>query len=314
MTDLETKRSLRNDSTKVAVHLLATDSIDVSDILLISPVKGDTSRTISPLNYGDAIPFGKTGDFYCQISRPDTNLLPTVSYTISRTGGDDEKQQVIMSDSLRPTDLRPAVQWKIERDGNSFHYTEIDKVLPRILSARWHVDTDTLDEGTYRIEIAVRQGTVVKTVARSFSIRWIGMPFSLRLFPMAISAMQHVLGDEEFKTLQSAARQKQKAQFMEYWKQRDATPRTAYNEVMEVYFRRVDYSARAFATLKEENGIKSDRGKAYILYGPPTTMERKLPPAAPPQEIWIYTNLQKRLIFSDPSRSGDSRLLTAEKL
>ncbi|GEM_PF-611452 len=314
VTDPETKRSLRNDSTKVAVRPLATDSVDVSDILLISPVKSDRSRTFSPLNYGGAIPFGRQGDFYCQISWPDTQRLPSVVYSISRVDRENEERQIVLRDSLPPGSLRPAAALQIQRGANGFHYDETDNRLPHTLSARWHIDADTLEQGTYAMELTVRAGSDVKTVNHSFTIRWIGMPSSLGFFPMAISAMQHVLGEEEFKTLKSAAAQKQRKLFTEYWKKRDATPRTAYNEVMEEYLRRVDHAARTFGTLRDENGIKSDRGKAYILYGPPTTIERKLLPAGPPQEIWIYANLQKRLTFADPSRSGDYRLLRAEEL
>jgi hypothetical protein len=69
-----------------------------------------------------------------------------------------------------------------------------------------------------------------------------------------------------------------------------------------------------YSTLKEENGMKSDRGRVYILYGPPTRVERRLIPSSSPQEIWYYERLKKKIIFLDPGRAGDYKLLSMENL
>lgn len=313
-TDTETKRTLRDDSKKVLLHRFSGDSIEVSDLLMISPMKNATDRIISPLNYGDDLPFGKQGELYVQISSWAGNISPGVTYSISKSAADQTERVIVDGDSLAAGTLQRAGAWNIEHDENGFHYRETDSTLPHTFAARLRLNTDTLDQGAYSIELTARSGGAVTTVNRTFAIRWIGGPVSLRYLPMAITAMEYVLPEEEFKTLRSSGPEKQRQLFKAYWQKHDATPKTAYNEVMEEYFRRVDVAARSFNTLHEENGIKTDRGKAYILYGPPTSIERKLLPAGSPQEIWIYANLQKKLIFTDPSRSGDYKLHSAETL
>ena len=81
---------------------------------------------------------------------------------------------------------------------------------------------------------------------------------------------------------------------------------------MTEYFRRVDYAFSNFRTLKEENGVLTDRGRIYILYGKPTSIERSLAPGGPPRELWTYASLNKEFIFEDPSRQGNYKLTATE--
>ncbi|RPH31043.1 GWxTD domain-containing protein, partial [bacterium] len=60
------------------------------------------------------------------------------------------------------------------------------------------------------------------------------------------------------------------------------------------------------------DGSRTDRGKIYILYGPPTSMDRSLDPAAGFQETWIYEKLGKRFVFKDQSKSGNYVLSPAD--
>jgi hypothetical protein len=83
---------------------------------------------------------------------------------------------------------------------------------------------------------------------------------------------------------------------------------------MAEYYQRCDYALENFGTLRQANGIKTDRGKIYILYGPPAKTERLLTPGTPPKEIWYYDNLGMKFIFVDESRAGNYKLLSSEKL
>ena len=51
----------------------------------------------------------------------------------------------------------------------------------------------------------------------------------------------------------------------------DPTPKTEQNEVMEEFFDRVEYTSSNFPELGP--GWQSDRGRVYILYGPPEHVE-----------------------------------------
>jgi GWxTD domain-containing protein len=120
--------------------------------------------------------------------------------------------------------------------------------------------------------------------------------------------------EDEFRAIKDADHKRQKALFDQFWKRLDKTPQTAYNEVMAEYYKRVDYAFTNFSTIGQHNGIKTDRGKAYILYGPPSSISRDLSPSASPKETWMYTSLRKKLIFVDEKRNGNYRILTSEDL
>jgi hypothetical protein len=67
----------------------------------------------------------------------------------------------------------------------------------------------------------------------------------------------------------------------------------------------VDFAARNFGTLRQPDGFHSDRGKVYILFGPPTTTDRSLDPSTGFQEIWTYSKLNRRFTFVDPNKTGN---------
>ena len=104
------------------------------------------------------------------------------------------------------------------------------------------------------------------------------------------------------------------SELSQFWKKKDSTPETAYNEVMVEYYRRVDHATRFFGTLRDPDGFKSDRGRIYILYGPPTNTERTLSPSSGYQEEWTYANAGKRFIFADESKSGNYVLVSTQSL
>jgi GWxTD domain-containing protein len=134
------------------------------------------------------------------------------------------------------------------------------------------------------------------------------MPRSLRATAKAVEALRYVASDSELNEMRSASPGRQKTLLERFWKRRDPTPATAFNERMAEYYRRVDYATEKYSSIREANGMKSDRGKAYILYGPPASVERDLRPGRDFQEIWKYPALGKRLVFVDRDHHGEYRL------
>lgn len=93
----------------------------------------------------------------------------------------------------------------------------------------------------------------------------------------------------------------------EFWNLRDPDPVTEENEFKEEYFRRIDEANRLFHG--GTPGWLQDRGRIYILIGPPT--ERLTYPMeahSKPREIWYYGNFP--VIFVDELGTGDYQLVT----
>ena len=102
-----------------------------------------------------------------------------------------------------------------------------------------------------------------------------------------------------------------KPKFIEdFWKRRDPDPDTEENEFKIEYFNRIELATKQFAS-EGIPGWLTDRGRIYILFGPPTDKTAN-PMSGDPStrclEIWYYGNFP--VIFSDPSCTGSYKLVT----
>ena len=77
----------------------------------------------------------------------------------------------------------------------------------------------------------------------------------------------------------------EKEQFIEqFWRRRDPDMRTAINEYKEEHYRRIAYANDHFFSAKA--GWRTDRGRTYILWGPPD--DREMRPSGGRYERLIY--------------------------
>lgn len=74
-----------------------------------------------------------------------------------------------------------------------------------------------------------------------------------------------------------------------FWKQRDPTPGTPRNEFREEHYRRIAYADRMFGRGTSLPGWRTDRGRIYIVLGPPKNIESyDNVPNVHPTQIWFY--------------------------
>ncbi|MEI7906557.1 MAG: GWxTD domain-containing protein, partial [Bacteroidota bacterium] len=175
--------------------------------------------------------------------------------------------------------------------GSNIHYAVFNGLLLR--------------QGRYELILTLPDSTKIKT---TFAARWQDMPVSLNDLDLATEPIQFITTKSEYSDLRKGSRETRIKRFEEFWKKKDTTPLTAYNEVMHEFYRRVDFSMTAFRTLRDMNGVITDRGKIYLLYGKPGSTERLLNPDGAPREIWKYNSLNKTFTFEDPSKQGNYKL------
>ncbi|MES2766695.1 MAG: GWxTD domain-containing protein, partial [Bacteroidota bacterium] len=83
-----------------------------------------------------------------------------------------------------------------------------------------------------------------------------------------------------------------------YWRTKDPSAQTSFNEALAEYFNRVDYAFFNFQTIEERDGARTERGKIYILHGKPTSINRTFDPGKPVTERWRYENkVKKEFVF-----------------
>jgi GWxTD domain-containing protein len=311
-TDVESKRMYRDDSLAVSVPKFLSDSLALSGLLLTSLPADSLAGTLAPLNYGTTIPFGSRPQGVVQLYLPPGSAPAKIVIEMYRHAGEQTPRQLVLRDSVPPERLRPAAEYTVDEQSGAL--IPGSRTVPRVSMASFPLALDTLQQGNYMLEVVCSSGAITRTTRQHVTLRWIGMPVSLRSLATAIAPMKYILPEEEYDNLSSAGPEEQIVLFEAYWKKHDTSPLTAFNEMMEEFYKRVDHAAASYATLREPNGVRSDRGKVYILYGPPEHVDRRLLPSAPPQEIWLYERLKKKVLFLDPTHSGDYKLLSMEAM
>ena len=307
--DNESKREFEDRKEILHVLPFKQNAIVRSTILFVEPLtQPESARSFTALNNNNAAQFSKNTGTFIALKDEDTPLTLRYSLTQVMTG-DKERSIVQQETTATPTVFRHS-QLRL----NPANTGNVEYILDSTAAASvvyFPLATSRLKQGRYVARIHISCGDTA-TVSKEFSIRWNDMPLSLNDLDFAVTAMRYITTDDEYDDLRSGNRESRIRKFEDFWAKRNKVPGAAYNEMMTVYFRRVDYAFANFRTLKEENGALTDRGKIYILYGKPSNVERSLAPGGPPKETWTYASLNKEFIFEDPSRQGNYKLIASE--
>ncbi len=100
-----------------------------------------------------------------------------------------------------------------------------------------------------------------------------------------------------------------------FWKKRDPLPSTPRNEFKKEYLDRINYCNAHFSALNKK-GYKTDRGRVYLMYGPPDQVDRYPNEInSKPYEIWQYNSIEGGVIFvfGDITGYADYELLHSTK-
>ena len=133
----------------------------------------------------------------------------------------------------------------------------------------------------------------------------------------------YIITDEERTAWKRLSTDEEREQFIEqFWLRRDPTPDTEENEYKEEHYRRIAYANERFAS--GIPGWKTDRGRIYIIYGPPDEIDAhpsggtyERPPeegggetSTYPFEDWRYRYIEGVgsdiiIEFVDPTMTGE---------
>ncbi|HUP04198.1 MAG TPA: GWxTD domain-containing protein [Bryobacteraceae bacterium] len=100
----------------------------------------------------------------------------------------------------------------------------------------------------------------------------------------------YIIDNEERGAFLSLKTNDERERFIEqFWQRRDPTPGTVENEFKEEHYRRIAFANDHFASA-DLPGWKSDRGRIYIQYGPPDSIDnpRDSGGGALPYQVWTY--------------------------
>lgn len=123
-----------------------------------------------------------------------------------------------------------------------------------------------------------------------------------------LSKVRFIVTKQERKIFLSLAPSERENFIEEFWKNRDPDPDTEENEFKEQYFNRIEEANRLFRDGGSQGWLQ-DRGRIYILLGPPDNREvypRGYTFYGKPTEIWYYGFFP--IVFIDQAWNGNYKL------
>jgi len=100
-----------------------------------------------------------------------------------------------------------------------------------------------------------------------------------------------IITRKEFREFRQLVGNDQRDQFVtQFWERRNPHPDTNANSFKQEHYRRLAFSNEHFAA--RIAGDHTDRGRIYIIFGPPDSIKGSATPGNSPQENWFYQHIE----------------------
>jgi GWxTD domain-containing protein len=335
LDDRESGRSFLNRDRTLATRRPIRGSFEISYPFvgqLIYPLAATEMPRIVAYNFGGIYPFGSSGGYVLQVATPGSTAPISLEWKLKRERV-PTRPGISMSGLLpfqSNEDLLSVALDNQEFSGTQF--TLIDGTFsllsseseivyrPHNSSTGWKILYIPLPLEKlapwprYRIDLKIISDGRSKKQTYYLGNFWAKRPRALSDPKLAIDALRHIATDKEMDEMLSGSFTSSAQAFFEFWRKRDPDTTTLYNEYMEEYYRRVDKANEEFSSLREQDGYRTDRGRIFILFGPPTRTNRILGTDNILFEVWIYENVGRRFTFMDRGKTGNFVLAKVEEL
>jgi GWxTD domain-containing protein len=301
--DLESGRTFVDKKRSVNARNTTPKPLDVSTPFFATIDRSQpSSLRYTIFNHGNSIPYGDSrGGLVAQLHCPHSDSALTVRWNLH--GESEDRNQQTQDLSGTAFELVDGLLELSSKEGPVIYTARSSPAEWKIIFVP--VPLERLEPGRYNAKLFLSYGKEKVDHETMFQVIWPNRPMSLTDWDMATEALRYIATPEEMESIQSSPSTTGLQSFRAFWKKKDPDTTSAYNEVMVEYYRRVDEANRRYSTTKELDGYKTDRGRIFVLFGPPTSVDRSLLPNRPPREIWTYQNLRKQFLFVEQNKSGN---------
>jgi GWxTD domain-containing protein len=313
--DLDSERKHVNRDATVRARKFDSDSSYSTPMFVDWTAPGVSPDSLASENFGGNMLFGGKCCLYIEFP-PDLfrDSLLSASYTILTSMAGQQKPEVVISENIPKLAVMTGYALESGRENGSATYRIAPSPSEKRLGVIIPLASEKLPLRSLDMNLVVKHGKKETKISKNFRMVWPEMPLSLRDIDYALESLRFITTENQLDSLRHGSMERRRDNLEAFWKTRDKSPETAFNEVMTEYYHRVDYARRNFGTLKEPDGLRSDRGRIYVLYGPPTKTNRNLSPEAGYQEVWSYESLSKKFVFADQNKSGNYILISTQPL
>lgn len=281
--DKDSKKSAKVEFNPVIRSF--TDSLDISDIILVSHI-------IQNVN--------------------GTSIVPNISKIVTSQTKELPFYLEIYSDKDREVFLEYSIN---ELQSNRNFNNMISKKLSagkNFIFERFSNMNFLLGEYELVVKIKDENWTDIKRRGKKFKSAYADLPASIMNLDKAVDQMIYITSTPQLDSIQNATTFEEKLnRFLKFWELKDPTPGSPNNEAMNEYYRRVKYSNTHFKSYFE--GWKSDMGWIYIMLGPPDYVGRHpMDLDSKPYEVWEYYDIRRSFTFVDETGFGHYRLVNPQ--
>jgi len=257
------------------------NELNLSDVLFLNTTKTDT---IKPSNIipSFGIPVQEKIYLYAEIITPYKNSELKIESNLKSNSG---KESFSFSEDIIPKN-------------------PITKILLQI-------NQESMVQGVNKLQLKVTSGNQSKLVIKDVIFISGREGFAGLAIENMIEPLRYVTDGDDWKKMNNASEEEAEKAFREFWNQRDPTPGTPENELFNEFYKRVEYANKNFS-YSRSSGWKTDRGRVYIVYGPPDRIQQTTPTAYTKgnYEIWYYEEIRETFEFYDEYGFGDYRLVS----
>lgn len=236
---------------------------------------------------------------------PGDGWVPNPSRTYRRGSGDPHVRCEVQDPLAPAVPVRYDVAYRVVDDTGEVVLHDsllVESSGPRF-ELRFDLHVQALVLGRHTFDVAVRRdGRRAETTA-SFDVGFAALTWAGDL-DETLEMLSLVLPGAEVDSLRQAPPRVREARWRALWARCDPDPTTPENEFLDAVFERVRFANAHFAG--RGAGWKSDRGRVYVRFGSPTTVDRlgdRLAGGA--VERWTYTGTNRVFVFVDADGHGD---------
>ena len=232
--------------------------------------------------------------------------IPTHSKMVREIGNE---LTIFISGRIQPEEVKIMTVLNSKGEGNLWKEEQSFQSDSKHFSDYQNIPDSVFNGIKYSMKtfLIQRKKSISKTI--HFSLKKSGISEFITDIDEAIEQMRYILENEEKTELKKSKRKNREMLFRSFWENRDPSPKTLRNELMDEYYRRVNYANEHFKGFQP--GWETDMGMIYILFGIPDDVERTNDHhQRKVYESWHYFKINKDFVFVDENGFGDFRLKT----